>query len=135
MFMKIIHISIDEKFIDCAIDIFNELTGVDSSYFVYSKKTSLKYIKYKDILLFGSENDLIQKVNEEKCDFVILHSLCLNYKYIARIKHKIIWNSWGYDIYSDVQDFFKKAIPLPFYKPLTRNFLESIDNKSIKKSL
>lgn len=133
--MKLIHISVDEKFIDGAIDIYNYMKGVDSVYFVLSPNGSIKRIKYPKVVVFKSENELIQKVNQETCDYVVLHSLCLTYKSILRINHKLIWNSWGYDIYSDTQDTYDKVLSLSMYKPASRKVVEAIDGGSLKENV
>jgi len=133
--MKVVHVCVDEKFIDCAINAFNKLEGVDSYYFVYTQNQTLKYIKNKDVLIFNSETELVDAVNKAKCAYVIIHSLCLNYAHILQIKPKIIWNSWGFDIYSDCFDSIKKAIPLSLYKPISRNVLKSLEKKSFEEKI
>ena len=41
--MRIAHISLDEKFIDCAINQFSLLKGVDSVFCVKTENSTLKY--------------------------------------------------------------------------------------------
>jgi len=77
--------------------------------------------------------DVLKFVQNNSCDFVILHSLFISLKVISKINRPIIWNSWGWDIYSDVDSPEKKAVPLPLYKAQTRKYVRS--HLSIKAKL
>lgn len=118
--MRVIHISLDEKFIDCAINQFNQLKGVESVFCAQTKNDSFKFIKSEDVKLFHTDDELIDYVNEQGFDYVIMHSMCFAPKKLLRLNAPILWNSWGYDIYSDKTEKIEKILPMNLYKPLTR---------------
>lgn len=120
--MKILHICTDEKFIDSAIDQFVFFENITSVFYIYSKTDKPLYVKNRssNILFFKDRNELIAAANAQTVDFVVLHSLCLSYTSLLQIKHRLIWFSWGYDVYSDKNSYEKKLIPLSLFKPQTK---------------
>ena len=132
--MKLIHICKDEKFIDDAIYMFASIKNVDSFFFIYTqnKDGKLNFIKNKSVTIFTSIKKLLYAVNASKNTFVMLHSLFLPYDKVLKINQPIIWNSWGFDIYSDIEDPLKKIFSLPLYKPQTRSLLKNIQHKDYK---
>ena len=118
--MRIAHLSLDEKFIDCAIDQFKVLEGVDSTFCALSNGDVFKYIKSENVLMFHSSDEMVDYINSHGFDYVVIHSLCISPRYLLKLSIPILWNSWGYDIYSDRSDPFQKILNLSLYKPMTR---------------
>lgn len=118
--MRIAHLSLDEKFIDCAIDQFKALKGVDSTFCALANGNAFKYIKSENVLMFRSSDEMVDYINSHGFDYVVIHSLCISPRYLLKLNSPILWSSWGYDIYSDRSDPFQKILNLSLYKPLTR---------------
>lgn len=118
--MRIAHLSLDEKFIDIAIDQFNLLSNVDSTFCAQANGNEFKFIKSKNVKLFHSSEDMVSFINEGKFDYVVMHSMCISPRYLLKLEAPILWCSWGFDIYSDKSSIIKRIIHLSLYKPLTR---------------
>lgn len=118
--MRIAHISLDEKFIDCAINQFSLLKGVDSVFCVKTENSTLKYIKSPDVKLFQTFDEIVEFINNDHFDYVVFHSFCIPQNKVESLNVPILWNSWGYDIYSDESNVLAKPITLSLYKPKTR---------------
>ena len=128
--LRIAHISLDEKFIDCAINQFNSLQNTHSTFCVKADGYTLSHIKNSSVKIFTHETDLIDFINNNNFKFVILHSLCISPYYLLKLTPQILWCSWGYDIYSDKSSAVEKIFPLNLLKPLTR--AASFSRPSIK---
>lgn len=118
--MRIVHISLDEKFIDCAIDQFKQLNNVESVFCAQTGADSFTFIKNPDVKLFHSADEVIDFANQEQFDYAILHSMCFAPRILLRLNKPILWCSWGYDIYSDKRDDLQKLFSISLYKPMTR---------------
>lgn len=125
-----IHIILDEKFIDCAIDQFNNIEYLNNRYIYFrpSKKIKLKHIKNESLIEFlPTKKQLKILLCESKYDILILHSLTLNSSILLHIpkKIKVVWLSWGWDIYTDTSFSCLSNLPikLSLYKPITRKYL------------
>lgn len=110
---KIVHFILDEKFIDSAIELFSKIENVENEYILIR---NVPFQKRKYVI-----NPLVKECNRwiishviHKQDFanvVILHSLYslpIDLIPLIPVKIKVVWFSWGYDIYS----------PNPPLKPL-----------------
>jgi len=131
--VQILHICMDEKFIDDAIAMFEELKNVRSIFLILSTPNvkKLTYVKSSNVVIFSSFEELLSIANQNKNDLVMIHSLFLPYHIVLKIKPPIIWSTWGYDIYSDIAAPLKKIFSMSLYKPKTRALLEKKDeNKS-----
>lgn len=117
----ILHIVIDQKFIDMAYDIFEAVYPGKNEYILptknlkkqleYIKKTPVKKISYLQFLSKSFYKDL------KKYDFVVLHFLNNINKYMIKKSPdniKFVWIGWGSDYY----DFINKEILLPKTKEL-----------------
>ena len=122
--MRILHLSLDEKFIDSAIEQFNLIQGVESVFCVKSDLDTLKYINSPGVRIIHTMEEIIDFANNGNFDYIIMHSLWMGPKWVASLKVPILWNSWGYDIYSDKSDIIAKPIHLSLYKPKTRKAAE-----------
>ena len=121
--MRIAHLSLDEKFIDCAIEQFSDLHDVESEFCVCAEGAKAKLVKSPDIKIFHTSEQIVSYVNENHFDYAVLHSLCLSPRILSKLQMPILWCSWGYDIYSDKKATKRKPIVLDLFKPLTRKAL------------
>ena len=127
MRISIAHIVPNEKFIDTAIKIFDSLQNVDNTYFCIASEP-IKYIKSKDRLSVRTKAEsVIKEINQSNYQIVILHSLFISCKMLNKLdfKFKIIWLSWGYDIYyQGIIPFFSYSLlKKKIYMPLTLKYL------------
>lgn len=117
--MRIIHIIVDNKFIDGAISLFDEGCKSECAYAIYVTNTDAykaEYVRYKNLLFINGDNAL-DVINSY--DVVILHSLpCLPLDIIPQInpRVKVVWFAWGYDIYETPYN----VIPVELFGPITR---------------
>ena len=118
--MRIVHISLDEKFIDCAIEQFSDLHGVESEFCVCAPGDKAKLVKSPNIRIFHTSEQIVNYANGNHFDYAVLHSLCLSPRILSKLQMPILWSSWGYDIYSDESNVLAKPITLSLYKPKTR---------------
>lgn len=122
--INILHICMDEKFIDGAITMFTSLKAVNSSFYIYSEKKNISFVKNDNIIIFSSFEKILSLANRNEYDVVMIHSLFVPYYIVLQIKIPIIWSTWGYDIYSDESAPLKKIFSASLYKLKTRNLLE-----------
>jgi hypothetical protein len=136
---KAIHIVIDDKFIDSAIDIFSQVPFFEHRYLWLKQYDKIKWIKriIDKIEIITDEKELIGIINAD-ADIVFLHSLYFNPRCLSRINSniKIVWISWGYDVYSDKKFLNEcKLIRVRFYKPYTQKYVRKNTKKTFIKSL
>ena len=102
--IKIVHLCSDDKFIDNAINIFEEAFPAQNIVCVYTKGQKAKVIKnridyhigVKDVI-FGIDYEEISQAS-----VVIVHSLNSTwYRTLEKLDKKIpiIWLGWGFDYY------------------------------------
>lgn len=132
--MRIVHISLDEKFIDCAIDQFKLLNGVESTFCAQTGSDEFKFIKSTGVKLFHTADEVIDFANQGNFDYAILHSMCYAPRILLRLNVPILWCSWGYDIYSDKSEDIQKLFSMTLYKPMTRR-AASIGPRNFKERL
>lgn len=135
----ILHIIIDQKFIDTAYNIFERLYPGKNEYILPTLDKEIKYIrktKFKKLSYF----ELIKKdfyKNLNKYDFVVIHCLTNICKYIiarAPSNIKFVWIGWGSDYYQ----FINKDLLLKDTKKLKRkhdieNFINDLKKINFKK--
>lgn len=125
--LKIINLAENNKFIDFAINQFNQLDNIDVSFYILQKSFNPNFISNKNIIYFTNEKKLIETINKENPDYVILHSFYfMHLKQLYKIKSKIIACSWGYDIYSDSNNKYTqltKILETKLYKDETVKLL------------
>lgn len=114
--MKIYHICTDSVFLNSIVRNFNA-TETENVFCTLSKKlTSHKILK-----IFKTPRELCKEINE-KADLVIIHSLCIIPKELLNIDKRIVWSTWGYDIYSQFEYNRKFLIDCELYKDKTKKF-------------
>lgn len=123
---RFLHFVSDDKFIDVAIVFFEDLGG-EHRYICVSerKKDSYDYIKSDCIESFSREESL-SIIKGGDYDAVCFHKLyCESYSLVLGVPDgkKVIWFSWGADIYYGWSGF-SPLVKIHLYKPLTRCFLD-----------
>ncbi len=106
--LRIIHFINDEKFIDGIIEMWNSFSECENHYFIYKPfgrtDIKLKYIRQKEYVEIINTSILRRYLNVQNdlCDVVVLHKLSVLPPYfISKIDNhiKVVWFSWGDDIY------------------------------------
>ncbi|MCH4099757.1 MAG: TDP-N-acetylfucosamine:lipid II N-acetylfucosaminyltransferase [Prevotella sp.] len=115
--MKNLHCCVDDKFIDGAISLFEADRNVQNIYVIIKNESNYQfhYIKSHKVEII-KEDSFLDFCKE--FDVIYLHSLfCISPTLIQKIPHnkKVVWFSWGYDIYPDI-------IPIRLYDPLTKKY-------------
>lgn len=116
---KIIHIVIDDKFIDMGLREFEAVMPGIHVPVIVSKPRELRYVKNKYIE-FHSLVDVRALIKSPECSTVIFHSLGdLTLLTHIPMNVKVIWLGWGYDYYDRLlSDFFPEGLLLPATKSL-----------------
>ncbi|MDR1737607.1 MAG: TDP-N-acetylfucosamine:lipid II N-acetylfucosaminyltransferase [Candidatus Symbiothrix sp.] len=121
----LLHFVFDEKFIDCVIDNFSR-TDYNNVFCCFTKTDKMKYIKQIEKLMFVHEMQEFVSIANSGYKVIFLHSLFVPPELLIKINKntKIIWLSWGYDIYSDRHLFSsRKLIRLNMFEPQTRKYI------------
>lgn len=137
--IEIVHIVNDEKFIDTAIEIFDNIKDIVNNTFYCYATHPIKFISNKQrIKIFDNEISIIETINRSKFNIIILHSRLLSFNALNKLNEdkKLIWISWGYDIYNQTPYHYLHSYPINIniYKPLTLFYLrKQISLKSLIK--
>ena len=104
--IRIAHFVTDEKFIDDMITSFETVLPRSNSYYLFSKKLDNKqnFIKSDKIVIVNERNIDTFISSKLDVDIIIIHNLLsIPYQYIPTIPKsiKVVWFSWGFDIYSN----------------------------------
>jgi hypothetical protein len=115
----ILHIVADDKFIDMAFRIFEEVHPCQNEFLIITKNKRFKYIKNTPVVSIEPRsifrNSFLKSL--KKYDMVILHILDdIKMLMLTRVSKdiKFVWIGWGYDYYDLI---YKKKCNL--YLPLT----------------
>lgn len=126
--ITILHYFTDDKFFDSASEFFDSLEGVNNIYCFYTKKKNycFHHIHYTDkILLINNKQEYYSMFSSPEVDVIYFQSIPVGvynlFNHIGSDK-KVIWWSWGYDIYHQL-GFYKAFIPINILKPITKSFL------------
>lgn len=123
---KVLHIFPDDKFFDQVSDFFDSLEGIINVYiFLASKDYTFKYIKQVDKIKVFNKIALYRNyISSTDADIVYLHSLrdLSVFKYFSP-SIKVIWWSWGYDIYNRPSPLSKPLITIELYKHVTKQLI------------
>ena len=115
--MKIIHITIDEKFINSAVAQFDALIGFKSTFYILSNKADneLRYVENKSNvhILNPTRKNLALLAAKTKNTIVVFHGFTFNAAYlVSKIKRSnnniLIWIGWGAEFYSNSRVFKNK---------------------------
>lgn len=101
----ILHIALDEKFIDGAYSIFEEAAPRTNHFVVISECKQLKFVKSAQVSVLKPEEILEADFLKDLANycFVVLHSLAEFFMPLVLKAPKItkfLWVGWGYDYYS-----------------------------------
>lgn len=104
--IRIAHFVTDEKFIDDMIASFEAVLPGCNLYYLFSKKldNKLKFIKSNKIVIVNERDIDMFLSSKLAVDIIIIHNLLsIPYQYIPTIPKsiKVVWFSWGFDIYSN----------------------------------
>lgn len=113
--MKVIHFITDDKFLNAAIKLFEEIHELDNRYIniVFDKDVPFEYISSDKVERINISN-IHDIISNPVCDVIVLHNLSsLPCEYIKQIneKIKVVWLSWGFDIYNNKKPQFP-LVPL-----------------------
>lgn len=124
--ISIVHVVKDDKFFSRSA-FYDQLKNVENSYFLYSRRCPycFKHIKKTEkVTLFYNYIKYIKAIR--KADIVFFNGL-LTLDYITLCfttsKQKVIWWSWGFDLYNKLKGL-PPLINLELYKPLTKAYLD-----------
>ncbi|MBQ5507672.1 MAG: hypothetical protein IIT85_11145, partial [Prevotella sp.] len=113
--MKVIHFITDEKHLNTTIDLFEDIKELENRYIVVTyDETPFNYLDSNKIERVPITDIIGIISNPNLCDVIVLHNLSsLPCEYIKDINDdiKVVWFSWGFDIYENVYPQFK-LIPL-----------------------
>lgn len=113
--MKVIHFITDEKHLNTTIDLFEDIKELENRYIVVTyDETPFNYLDSNKIERVPITDIKGIISNPNLCDVIVLHNLSsLPCEYIKDINDdiKVVWFSWGFDIYENVYPQFK-LIPL-----------------------
>lgn len=137
--IRMLHLVQDDKFIQTVIPAFEKRTDIISNYVYYRWKHNvpLQFVqKWEKIRVIDDCKEMIAELQSDNYDVLYLHSLSISLwqllKYVPAEK-KIIWWSWGYDIYSPGpygirNNFLTIKTILPITEAAQRN-LNTVINK------
>ncbi|MBQ1701407.1 MAG: hypothetical protein II023_06025 [Prevotella sp.] len=110
--MKVIHFITDEKFLNLAIELFEEIEELDNRYIniIYDEDRPFQFITSDKVekINISDIHDII--TDPSVCDVIVIHNLSsLPCEQIMNIdkKIKVVWFSWGFDIYANQYPQFK----------------------------
>lgn len=132
--MRIVHCLWDDKFMDGTIRVYESDKRHSNEYVFITKDPihyTFKYIKSpKARAISLSEFNTLA----EDCDVIVLHSfVCLANNVISNIpsKCRVIWYSWGFDIYNGVFPI----VPIRLYNAETKEYIKKHRKKRKIKDL
>src|SRR5690554_639289 len=113
--MKILHIVPDEKFIDTAYELFEEVAPEANDFLILGEERELKHIKKARCQFSGSRFFIPKAVIESLQDysFIVLHSLGGLAKHLvvrAPKGTKFAWVGFGFDYYPIIKEFRDKLL-------------------------
>lgn len=125
--MKVIHFITDEKFLNLAIELFEEIEELENRYIniIYDEDRPFQFITSDkvEIINISDIHDII--TDPSVCDVIVIHNLSsLPCEQIMNIdkKIKVVWFSWGFDIYSNQYPQFQLIKLKNRIKTKTLNF-------------
>jgi hypothetical protein len=127
---RIIHIVLDQKFIDDAISIFDSLPGIQNEYLLVSHTGKVSLISARErITLFRSQFARLRYVFMHTPDIIALHSLFFGASLVPIVSRHaaLVWISWGQDLYKDEAEAFASSYPMrsSLFMHETRKWIQS----------
>lgn len=125
----------DNKFIPDSIWCFDNSGIANNKYYCVSKSRKGLYRLHNEKVLCVSESDAKKLILEKGLfDVICLHSLyALPLPIIPQINKdvKLVWFSWGYDIYMNPEPFTPLLDNVDIYKPETTRLLSEIPRERV----
>lgn len=123
--LELLHICPDDKFVDAAIALFNATQCHNSYVCIKDSGGPFKYIHSHVETVTSTELQEICK--SSNYNIFVFHTMdysCYKYVLSLPLDKKIIWLSWGYDLY---QSFigYPAVYPINLYKPITQKWTSS----------
>jgi dTDP-N-acetylfucosamine:lipid II N-acetylfucosaminyltransferase len=112
--LKIIHVVIDDKFIDMAIREFEAVAPCLHEYVMINAPSPFRYVKYESIRNLTVENFMLE-VHRPDVAAVMFHSLPADrYRLLEHVPmdKKVFWFGWGYDYYPLLKKEFPEGLLL-----------------------
>jgi dTDP-N-acetylfucosamine:lipid II N-acetylfucosaminyltransferase len=117
--LRILHLSIDDKFVDHALLLFEKAFPGQNDVMILAKSQKLEFVKLtpKRIVQVSRFDQRIPKIDEseyENYDLVIFHSFDdMLYPEVFNIRQGIpaVWLGWGYDYYDLFTDSRELLLP------------------------
>ena len=133
--LKILHIVIDEIFIDDTIELCHDICAVNK-FVTFTQEYPYKYIhRYPSEIKSILKTELIPLLLNEDFQMVAFHTLDSSlYELVLQIppQIKVLWLAWGYDLYC----ITPPIINLPLLKPKTRCFVNNgVEQLSLEKRI
>ncbi len=125
--IKILHILHDEKFIDGAIDIFNSTSAINTYVSIEDEKPFVWIKVHANDVQIVEKNKILSFILAGEYQLVAFHTLTRDkYEIVLQIPKqiKVLWLSWGYDIYSP-NGIIPAVLSLPIYKSVTNRYVKS----------
>lgn len=129
--ITIVHIFPDDKFFDKFADFYDSLEGVENRYLFYTRQRDYRFRLVKNqgrIIIVNSFVKYIKKLRGKDVDIVLFHTMSGIKFFLATIlrnRTKVIWWSWGYDLYHS-RSHMPAVIRLDMYLPFTKKLMDTL---------
>ena len=123
---RFFHIVPDDKFIDIAISVFNDVGG-DHQYFCIKNDCDSFTFIHSTIVQKKSRDEMILLLQSSTYSVVFFHTLFASYYPLVLqvpADKTVVWLSWGADLYYSFKQF-KPLLPINLYKPDTQRLFFS----------
>lgn len=125
--MKVIHFITDDKFLNSVIELFEEIKELDNRYIniIFDKNEPFQFVTSDKVERINVSEIPEMITNPNICDVIAIHNLnSLPCEFIKDIhkKIKVVWFSWGFDIYANRYPQFELIKLKNKIKPKTISF-------------
>ena len=113
--MKILHLVVDDKFIDSAVREFELVRPGVHEFLILDTQPPYRYVRSPSVRTV-SRAAWAERVARADVAAVVLHCLSVEHQPLLREippGPKVIWIGWGYDYYGLVSDAFPEGLLLP----------------------
>lgn len=133
--MNIVHITLDEKFVNSANNQFSTIHYTSTFYILLpQKKKKLKYVEKRNnvVIVHSSLYNLYKLATTIENSLIIFHGLSFKAAFIKRFCKKqniFLWMLWGSEFFSNTAIFKDQSV---FYDKLTLKLQNEIDHQQNK---
>lgn len=125
--IRIIHLVRQEKFVNTIISFYEQCENLDNYFLIFKDSNFFKFTETEKTICIESADEAVSIIQELTPHILLLHSIVFESSFVYSIPLgvKIIWHSWGWDIYADKYfDFLsKRPVKINLYKKNTRILL------------